>query len=275
MVRLLVAEGNSNEGRRQIVGFAGSSMADDYAGTLRGIDPVLSIDVFSPADEADVLPAALSSYDGVVVTGSSLHVYRTEPAVARQIDFLREVFALGIPAFGSCWGLQLGVVAAGGSVAANPKGREVPFARNVTLTEAGLAHPMHQSRPPAFDALAYHLDVVTELPANAIITAFNGLAAVQAVEFRCGRSVFWGVQYHPEFELPYMAALLRRNVSGLVAERCVRSEDELMALVVCLEEGVGDPAASALADVQVEISDDIREPARRVTEISNWIEMLK
>lgn len=271
MVRLLVAEGNSNEGRRQLVECAGRSMAEGYADTLRAIDPNLSIDQFAPADQADVLPSPLGCYDGVIVTGSSLHVYRGEPAVTRQIDFLREVFALGIPVFGSCWGLQLGVVAAGGHVAANPKGREVPFARGVTLSDAGRTHPMHQSRPAAFDALAIHLDVVTELPPNAIVTASNGLADVQAVEFRSGRSSFWGVQFHPEFELPYMAALLRRNAPGLIEEGSFRNETDLNALLRDLDASRGEDHRS---DRISTLPGDISDSRKRTTEIANWLKQL-
>lgn len=271
MVRVLVAEGNSNDGRRQIIESAGRSMAEGYAETLRAIDPTLAINLFSPADEADRLPATLSSYDGVVVTGSSLHVYRTEPAVTRQIDFLREVFDAGVPVFGSCWGLQLGVVAAGGTVIPNPKRREVPFARSVTLTAAGKTHQMHRSRPATFDALAIHLDVVSVLPPGSVITAFNDMAAVQAVEFRSGRSLFWGVQYHPEFELPYMASILRRNASSLVAEAAFSSEGELVELVDAMDFHGNDGDRVRHPSL---LPDDVLDRHTRTIEIANWLKML-
>ncbi|UYO51496.1 type 1 glutamine amidotransferase [Rhodopseudomonas palustris] len=271
MVRVLVAEGNSNDGRRQIVESAGRSMAEGYAETLRAIDPTLAIDLFSPADEADRLPAPLNSYDGVVITGSSLHIYRAEPSVTRQIDFLREVFDVGVPVFGSCWGLQLGVVAAGGTVIPNPKRREVPFARSVTLTAAGKMHQMHQSRPGAFDALAIHLDVVSVLPPESVITAFNDMAAVQAVEFRSGRSLFWGVQYHPEFELPYMASILRRNASSLVAEAAFSSEGELAELVNAMDSCDSDGGRAQHPPL---LSVDVVDRRRRTIEIANWLKLL-
>ena len=37
----------------------------------------------------------------------------------------REIFASRVPFFGSCWGLQVAAVAAGGTVRLNPKGREM------------------------------------------------------------------------------------------------------------------------------------------------------
>ncbi len=63
----------------------------------------------------------LESYDGVAFTGSSLDVFDDIPEVTRQIELARAVFATGTPLFGSCWGLQVMSVAAGGTVCRNPK----------------------------------------------------------------------------------------------------------------------------------------------------------
>ena len=110
------------------------------------------MEVCAPADEDVRIPQPLDAYDGVAITGSALNIYKREAGSLRQIDFMREVFTRGIPTFGSCWGLQVAVVAAGGEVGPNPRGREVAFARKITLNEAGRVHPMHAGRPLAFDA---------------------------------------------------------------------------------------------------------------------------
>ena len=68
-------------------------------------------------------------YDGVAITGSALNVYDGGPAIERQIELARAVMASRTPLFGSCWGLQLITVAAGGAVRANPKGREIGIGR--------------------------------------------------------------------------------------------------------------------------------------------------
>ena len=47
--------------------------------------------------------------------------YDPTPCVSRQIDFARAAFAIGVPIWGSCWGLQLAVVGLGGSVRRNPR----------------------------------------------------------------------------------------------------------------------------------------------------------
>jgi GMP synthase (glutamine-hydrolysing) len=116
MLRLLVAEGNTLAGRRRIADSAGATPAESYADVLRAIAPDAQVDICTPADEGATVPALLDSYDGVAITGSSLNIYQREAASLRQIDFVREVFARAIPMFGSCWGLQLAAVAAGGEV---------------------------------------------------------------------------------------------------------------------------------------------------------------
>jgi gamma-glutamyl-gamma-aminobutyrate hydrolase PuuD len=49
-------------------------------------------------------------------SGSPLHIYDRTLEVTRQIDFARAAFTAGLPAWGSCWGLQLATVALGGTV---------------------------------------------------------------------------------------------------------------------------------------------------------------
>ena len=186
MLRLLVVEGNTAAGRRRIAESAGATPAESYAAVLRGIAPDAIVDICTPADGDGTTPQPLDSYDGVAITGSSLNIYEREIASLRQIDFVREVFARGIPMFGSCWGLQLATVAAGGEVGLNPAGREVAFARKITLTSAGRAHPMHATREAVFDAPAIHSDIVTRLPQGAIVTARNAMSEIQAAEIRFG-----------------------------------------------------------------------------------------
>ena len=196
-MRLLVAEGNIAADRRRIAQSTGATPGESYANVLRAIAPDARVEVCAPADEDARIPQPLDAYDGVAITGSALNIYKREAGSLRQIDFMREVFTRGIPTFGSCWGLQVAVVAAGGEVGPNPRGREVAFARKITLNEAGRVHPMHAGRPLAFDAPAIHGDELVGLPQGTIVTAWNHLSDVQAAEIRCGAGVFWAFNIIP------------------------------------------------------------------------------
>src|SRR6185369_9495765 len=141
--RLLVCEGNTAELRARQVEAGGVAMSDGYAAVLHGLLPGAVIDICYPADAGANLPiGGLESYDGVAITGSALNVYDGGPAIEPQIALARAVMRAKTPLFGSCWGLQVVTVAAGGSVRANPKGRELGIARRIALTPAGREHPM-------------------------------------------------------------------------------------------------------------------------------------
>ena len=118
---------------------------------------------------------------------------------------MRAVFASRTPAFGSCWGIQVGAVAAGGDVRRNPRGREVGFARNIAPTDAGRSHPMLAGRPPAYDAPTTHLDVVAVPPADCTVLAGNRMAAIQAAEIRVGGAALWACSTIPSSRSPRSA----------------------------------------------------------------------
>jgi GMP synthase (glutamine-hydrolysing) len=270
-LRFLVVEGNTRQAREGHEAAWGLTPARSYAEVLRGIAP-MTCDIVCPADEGARLPnGGLSDYDAVVLTGSALHLWRGGPEVERQVDLMRAVYAAGVPAFGSCWGLQIGAAAAGGEVRPNPRGREVGFARNIAATAAGQAHPLLAGRPAAFAAPAVHLDAVAVPPPGCTILAANPLAHIQAAEIRAGEGVMWGVQYHPEFSLPELAVILRRIAALMVAEGFCRTPEEAEAYadeVAALEVDRADLAWRHGLDAEV------LEPVRRTREIRNFVEHL-
>ncbi|MFT4115337.1 type 1 glutamine amidotransferase [Bradyrhizobium sp.] len=273
-MRLLVLEGNSLAGRRRIAETAGATPGESYAALLRKLAPNAAVDIHAGADQGAVLPGPLEGYDGMAVTGSSLNIYQREPESTRQIDFLKEVFGRGIPVFGSCWGLQLAAVAAGGDVQLNPAGREVAFARKIILTSAGRRHPMHAGRSEAFDAPAIHSDIVTRLPANTVVTASNGNSEVQAAEIRFGKGVFWGVQYHPEYGLHDIAAVIRRYGQILVNEGFFAELADLQRYAADLATLGAEPERRDIA-WRLGLDEDIVSSETRQTELKNWVDFIK
>jgi GMP synthase (glutamine-hydrolysing) len=271
VLRLLVAEGNTASDRERIVASAGSTPGKSYAKVLRALAPDARVDIFTPADEGARLATPLDAYHGVAITGSALNIYKREPESLRQIEFVRELFARGIPTFGSCWGLQVATVAAGGEVGPNPRGREVAFARKIALTGAGLTHPMHRGRQLLFDAPAIHGDEITRLPPDATVTACNEMSQIQAAEIRSGAGIFWGVQYHPEYDLHDVATTVRRYGAKLVEEGFFRGLADLEHYAGDLEELQADPMRSDIA-WRYGLGREITSVSARACEIQNWIE---
>lgn len=272
-LRFLVVEGNTRGARQAHRDAYGLTLSESYAEVIQGIAKDAVCDIAFPTDEGANLPdaAGLESYDGIVLTGSHLNIYDRTPEILRQIDLMRATFASRTPSFGSCWGLQVAAVAADGDVQQNPLGREVGIARKLTRTEAGRGHPLLEGRPASYDAPAIHLDMVAVVPEDCAVLASNAISPVQAAEIRRDGGTFWGVQYHPEFSLGELAAILSRRTDILVREGFCRTPEEALAYAEDLAALDKDPTRFDLA-WRHGIDAEVLEPARRTREIRNFIE---
>lgn len=271
--RILVIDGNVAQIRARQIAALGYDSGTGYARVLRRIDPSLQIDIVLAADAAPKFPTGvgLVNYDGVTMTGSALNIYNGGAPVTRQIELARAVFAAGVPFFGSCWGLQIAVAAAGGEVRANPRGREFGFARRILLTEAGGAHRLFAGKPATFEAPTVHRDDIASLPANAVTLATNDMG-LQAAAFTHGLGTFWGVQYHPEFSFSELAATALRYGAVLVEERLFADRAELEVFVSDLRTLMRDPRDRRLA-WKHGLGAGLQDESCKLAELRNWLEL--
>jgi len=269
--RILVIDGNVAEIRARQVAALGYDSGTGYAKVLRRIDASLHVDILTAADGA-VLPAGvgLDSYNGVTMTGSALNIYNGGPPVIRQVELAKAVFAAGIPFFGSCWGLQVAVTAAGGEVRANPRGREFGFARRIVLTDAGREHRLFMGKPIAFEAPAIHRDEIAALPAGAEILAHNEFG-LQAASFTHAQGTFWGVQYHPEYDYVDLAAAAERYGATLVTEGMFRDMAALAAFAAELRALQSNPDDAILL-WKHGLGPAMHQQTLRLLEIRNWLQ---
>lgn len=279
-VRVLIVDGNTRAYNAEKIAHGGSAAGEQYAAVLASIDAEVDCTIVRPADDDDPgLPEGMSPSDfhGAAWTGSGLSLCGPETgAVTRQVELARCLFRAGVPVFGSCWGLQVAAVALGGSVRRNPRGREIGIARRIICTDAGIAHPMFRDKPKVFDAIAVHSDEVERAPAGMRVLAFNAMSAIQAADVRDGqgRTVFWGVQYHPEYDFREIASSLRRACDGMIAEGMVRTRDEMQAYVGELVAMQADPGRADLA-WRHGVDETVLDPRVRHAELSAWLAFLK
>jgi GMP synthase (glutamine-hydrolysing) len=204
------------------------------------------------------------------MTGSALNVYNGGAPVTRQIELAQAVFAAGVPFFGSCWGLQVAVTAAGGEVRANPRGREFGFARRILLNAAGQTHRLFAGKPATFEAPTVHRDEIASLPAGAVALATNDMG-LQAAAFTHGRGTFWGVQYHPEYDYLDIAAAAERYGTTLVREGMFRDEAAVAAFAAELRALQTLPSEAALL-WKHGLGPAMQNESLRLLEISNWLQ---
>lgn len=165
------------------------------------------------AFEDEPLPSA-RGFAGVIVTGSPAMVTDREPWSVRTGEWLRRAVEDGAPLLGVCYGHQLLADAFGGTVAKNPRGREIGTIE-VAITEAGARDALFGALPSILEVQATHVESVVALPEGAEHLAGNALDPHQA--FRIGERA-WGVQFHPEFD----ADIIR----GYIATRRERCDAE-------------------------------------------------
>jgi GMP synthase (glutamine-hydrolysing) len=270
--RLLVIDGNVAEIRARQVAALGYDSGVGYERVLHRIDPALQVDIVLAADAQPKFPAGLGlqDYAGVTMTGSALNIYNGGAPVTRQVELAKAVFAAGIPFFGSCWGLQVAVTAAGGEVRANSRGREFGFARRILLSEAGRTHPLFAGKPAVFEAPTVHRDEIVSLPPGATVLASNDFG-LQAASFTHARGNFWGVQYHPEYDYLDIAAAAERYGEVFVKEGIFRDTAALSAYTAELRTLQRNPTDAPLL-WKHGLGPAMRSEALRLLEIRNWLQ---
>lgn len=271
-MRILVAESEPPAAREKRRDSVGRSSGETFLKRLGDLAPDASCDRVKPADRGSKVPDAvgLEGYDAVFLTGSPLHLYEDTPETRREVDFMRAVFRSGTPAFGSCAGLQVAVVAAGGTVRAMQERREAGFARRIARQPAGEGHLLLDGRPPVFDAPAIHADEVDALPEGARLLASNSVTRVQAAEIRHGNGIFWGVQYHPEISLREVAAALRRQSEDLIEHGLARNEQDVESHAVLVEELHQQLDRRDLA-WRLGLNEQVTDDTARMTELRNFL----
>ncbi|HMB77720.1 MAG TPA: type 1 glutamine amidotransferase [Kiloniellaceae bacterium] len=273
--RFIVVDGYAKEGRDDLSAGGATTAGELYARMLKACCKSAEVDVVYPADPGAALPsgAGIEHYDGIAWTGSSLTVHKPDPKVRPQIEFARAAFAAKVPSFGSCWAAQIAVVAAGGSCAENPKGREMGIARKVRLTAEGRAHPLYIGKKGVFDAFISHDDEITHLPPGGLLLASNDFTQVQAVSVTHKGGSFWGLQYHPEYDLHELARLCYCRKQKLTDRGFFRDLDAAQAFVDLLESLHQDPTRKDIAWL-LGIDEDVTNEDIRCAEVRNWIEQL-
>ncbi len=237
--------------------------------------PDTDVDVCFIADLDQPIPTdnELIQYRGCIWTGSDLTIYQLEPRVERQIALVKKLFNLGVNSYGSCWGIQIAAVAAGGRVAKSPKGREWGVTNDITLTKAGEKSRLLRGKPAVYDGFIMHLDEVVKLPENTEILAGNKHTKVQAIEVYSDKGSFFGTQYHPEYNLFEMARLIQARAKALVDEQFFQSFDQVTEYTQKLKK-LHKESESSILRKELDIGVGVLDPKIREQELRNWLEFI-
>ena len=144
---------------------------------------VRELGVYSLIKPSSIKAEALKALapKGIIFTGGPNSVYGPQ---AKLCD--PEIFALGVPILGICYGMQLICAMQGGRVASAEISEY-----GATEAQVDPASPIFRDMEPIQQVLMSHTDRVAELPA--------GFCAIAAFEDR--KRNLYGVQFHPETEI--------------------------------------------------------------------------
>lgn len=252
---------------------SGQASHETMADALRAVRPGIAIEHASCVDGTDPDEAMLARYDGIAFGGSPIAMHEDTAETRSAARYMGHVFASGTPSFGSCAGLQIAAVAAGGGVAPREDGMRAAITRSVTRTREGWDHPLLKGRPDAWDAPAMHSSIVTRAPEGAKVLARTDGTPVEAMEVRRGEGVHWGVQYHPEVALEEIAEAIASQDEGLAEEGLAESAEEVRRYAERLATLGHDPARVDIA-WQLGIGREAVEAERRRREIANFLDFV-
>jgi GMP synthase (glutamine-hydrolysing) len=116
-----------------------------------------------------------------------------------------------------------------------------------------------------------HLDEVETVAPGTTVLACNEVSDVQSAEIKINGTTAWGVQYHPEYPLREIAAIVRRIGQRLIAEGFFLDTAEIATFAGDLDTLDRDPSVGRLA-WRYGISHNILNKKLRTGELANWIE---
>ena len=258
---LLVVEGNLKEENDNFKKNGIPTHTESLKESLSYYTKDLNIDVFNPCSERsfDKILPEIKKYHGLIWGGSSLNIYNDCIEIRRQIAFMKECFKYINKILAICWGMQVAVTAAGGSVKKSNNGAHIGIANNIEINENGINHPLYKSKRKKFNSPAFNFDEVETLPEGAIHLASNKINKIQSLNFKSGVSDVWGLQYHPEITYHKMISLIKFRKNKLINSRkCFKDEKEIEEHINFIEKEI-----------------KISEKESRMLELRNWLNYLK
>lgn len=151
------------------------------------------------AQEEDTPPPG--AWDAILLTGSAASVHEEEPWSVNAGRWAAAQVTRGVPVLGICYGHQLLAHSLGGRSGPSPAGLDY----GVQQIRSKQSDLLFTGLEKEFEVIEVHGDVVLELPEGAHSLASSDHTAHEVIAFS-PRSR--GVQFHPEFDVAYVEAVL-------------------------------------------------------------------
>jgi GMP synthase (glutamine-hydrolysing) len=259
-LKLLIVEGNLISENKNFKDVGIQTHTESLKESISNYNNNINYEILNPSSEDNFnkIIEKLESFDGLVWGGSSLNIYNDTPEIKRQIIFMKECFNKVKHIFAICWGMQVAVTAAGGTVKKSENGAHIGIARDIKINDAGLKHPIYKNKKKLFNSPAFNFDEVETLPNGSTLLASNPINKVQGIKFEKGISKIWGIQYHPEITYDKMIGLINFRKDRLINFRKVfKTEKDIDDHIKNIEE-----------------ENQRTNKHSRMQEVKNWLEFI-
>ena len=259
MKKILLVEGNLREENQSFTDGGIKTHTESLKDSINFFTNKLELDVVNPSSDMNLTEVTkdLTKYDGMIWGGSSLNIYNDTVEIRRQIDFMKECQKKIKNILAICWGLQVAATVAGGVVKRCNKGAHRGIAHNIKINKNGLSHPLYKNKNEIFNTPAFNFDEVATLPNNSTLLSSNEINNVMGINFKCGVSDIWGIQYHPEITYDKMITLIHFRKDRLLNNKAFIDEDEINSHVEMIAE-----------------ENKITNRNNRMKELENWLNII-
>jgi GMP synthase (glutamine-hydrolysing) len=259
MKKILVVEGNLREANQEFTDAGIKTHTESLKDSIDYFTKDLEIDLVNPSSDVDIHTKVkdLNKYDGLIWGGSSLNIYLDTIEIRRQIEFMRECQKKIKNILAICWGMQVAVTVAGGTVKKGKNGAHRGIAHNIEITRDGLKHPLYKNKNNIFNTPAFNYDEVTTIPKEGVLLASNKVNKVMGLNFKAGISDVWGIQYHPEITYNKMIDLINFRKQNLLKNESFKDKNDLDSHIEIIEK-----------------ENKISNKDLRMAELKNWLNLI-
>ena len=259
MKKILLVEGNLREANQEFTDNGIKTHTESLKDSIDYFTNNLEVDSVNPSSDKNIFDKVkdLKKYDGLIWGGSSLNIYSDTLEIKKQIEFMKECQNQIKNILAICWGMQVAVTAAGGTVKKSKNGPHKGIALEVNINEDGLSHPLYKDKEKVFNTPAFNYDEVVTLPNDATLLSSNKINRVMGLNFKSKTSNIWGIQYHPEITYDKMITLIHFRKERLLENKSFLSEKELISQVQMIEN-----------------ENKITDNESRMRELKNWLDLI-
>ncbi|MFB0566883.1 MAG: type 1 glutamine amidotransferase [Candidatus Aminicenantaceae bacterium] len=152
-------------------------------------------------------PDLSKDYTHIILTGSEISILERENWVYEEIELIKQAVNQGLSILGSCYGHQmLALALAGPAYVRRCPQPEIGWIAVDIIEKNNILG--NKKRGYSF---SIHFDEVMNLPESFLVLASSKLCHIQAFQIR-GRHI-WGLQIHPEIDIPSAEKLLRSLIN--------------------------------------------------------------